>query len=246
MAKTPMKRSILQHLMWCQHTVSTPGYYLINEGVSDLTEEFEPDEETLQYVAEDAKTSFVKSYAMSVGLTVNLVDNDPVCKEILWYVKHLKTGSEADAKYVRFMLTDKIDDNTYTGYEVDANVSVSNIGGSAEDYLSTEATLNGKGSPKEVTVTKNTDGTFNVGTATPTCEFTFKVQDSSGAAISDAVVLVDGMDSKSTTSSGTASFKLQTSATYKYSVSATGKTPSAGSLTTTTQATQELTVTLAT
>lgn len=244
MAKTPMKRSTLIHLMYCQHTVATPGYYLINEGVSDLTEEFEPDEETLQYVAEDAKTSFVKSYAMSVGLTVNLVDGDPVCKEILWYVKHLKTGSEADAKYVRFMLTDKVGDDTYTGYEVDANVSVSNIGGSAEDYLSTEATLNGKGSPREITVKKNNDGTFTVDTATPTCDFTFKVTDNDNSPVSDAIVLVDGMDSKSTTSGGTASFKLKTSSTYNYSVSATGKTPYAGSVTTTTQAAQELTVTL--
>lgn len=242
MAKTPMKRSILQHLMWVQHTVSTPAYYLINEGVPELTEEFEPDEETLQYVAEDAKTSFVKSYAMSVGLTVSLVDEDPVCKEILWFMQNLKTGSEADTKYVRFMLTDKISDSTYIGYEVDANISISNIGGSAEDYLSSEATLNGKGSPRKITVVKKSDGTFTVSEATPTCDYTFKVTDTSSAPITDAVVLVNGMESKVTTSSGTASFKLKTSTEYYYSVQKTGKIPEASSVTTTTDSMQELTV----
>lgn len=244
MAKTPMKRSTLIHLMYCQHTVSTPGYYLINEGVTDLSEEFEPDEETLQYIAEDAKTSFVKSYAMSVGLTMSLVEGDTVCNEVLWYIKHLKTGNEADLKYVRFLLTDKIGENTYTGYLVDANISVSNIGGSAEDYLSTEATLNGKGSPREVTIKKNTDGSFEITDSVPTCEYTFSVKDSDSSPINNAVVMISGMESKTTTSSGTASFKLKTSTDYTYSVSAQGYTPKAGTITTNTNAIQQMDIEL--
>ncbi len=69
MAKTPQQRSAVQHLLLISEVGSSETWGLINEGVTDLTEEFNPDEETLKYVAEDSKTSFVKSYAPSISIS---------------------------------------------------------------------------------------------------------------------------------------------------------------------------------
>lgn len=165
MAKTPQQRSAVQHLLLVSESGSSEKWGLINEGVTDLTEEFNPDEETLKYVAEDAKTSFVKSYAPSISISAAVVSDDPVCDYIRKKINELPVGANSDTEYIRFCLLDKADDVTptankayYIGYRRSASISIGNIGGSAEDYLSTEITINGKGDQTKgyVTVDKTT------------------------------------------------------------------------------------------
>lgn len=165
MAKTPQKRSALQHLLLVSEAGSSETWALINEGVTELTEEFNPDDETLKYIAEDAKTSFVKSYAPSISLSAAVVSDDPVNIYMRKKINELPVGEAADTEYIRFCLLDKAEDVTptankayYIGYRRKGNISIGNIGGSAEDYLSTEITINGKGNQTKgyVTVDKTT------------------------------------------------------------------------------------------
>ena len=178
MAKTPQKRSAIQHLLLTSAAGSSETFSLINEGVTDLTEEFNPDDETLQYIAEDTKTSFVKAYAPSISLTAAIVADDPVCDYIRKKVNELSPGSDSDTEYIRFCLLDIPEDvestdtkKYYIGYRRKANIAVSNIGGGAEDYLSAEVTINGKGGQTQGYVTVDTSTgapTYTWSTTKPT------------------------------------------------------------------------------
>lgn len=156
MALTPQKRSALIHLI-NTGTSTTPKWSIVNEGVTTLTEEFNPDVETMQYVAEDSKTSFVKSYGASLTITMSVVDpeKDEVSKYLLDKITNLPVGAAADTEYIRCCLLNKVDGETakYTAYKQPANISISNFGGAADEYLGAEVVLNGKGDAQKGTLT---------------------------------------------------------------------------------------------
>lgn len=146
MAKTPQIRSTLKHFVNTSDD-GTEKWNFINEGVTDLTEEFNSDTETLQYVGEANKTTFTKSYAPSLSLTMSVVEGDPANEYFRQKVNELPIGSAADTAYVRFNVLDKVtgETDTYTAYKIDGNLAIESIGGSAEDYLGMSVTINGKG-----------------------------------------------------------------------------------------------------
>ena len=163
MSLTPIKRSSVIHLL-NTGTTSSPTWNLINEGVTELTENFNPDTDSLQYVAEDSATTVVKRYAPSISLTAVIVNGDPVNEWIRTQINTLPLGENADTQYIRFCVLDKISTgsttpNEYTAYMRNAVISVDSIGGEAGDNVNTTVNLNGKGDQikGKVTVTTTTD-----------------------------------------------------------------------------------------
>lgn len=185
MSFTPAKRSTVVHLVKTGKSAS--DWHIVNEGVTELSESFNPETDTLQYVAEDNATTVVKRYAPSISLSAVMVEEkdtngkpsnpDEVNKWILNTINTLPIGSSADTEYIRFTLHDLKGDtfnekgsNTYTGYKRKAVISVDSIGGAAGDNVGMELTLNGKGDATEVDVTfsKKTDGSgFDISVTDP-------------------------------------------------------------------------------
>lgn len=160
MALTPKGRSQLIHLLNVSDT-DTEEWAIINEGVTSLTEEFNPETETLQYIAENSKTIFTKTYGASVTINLSIVSDDKVNDFLRKKVMELPIGDKADVSYIRCCLLDVVSGstNTYTAYMQPANIAISSFGGEATEYLSAEVVLNARGEATKGTlsVTKGSD-----------------------------------------------------------------------------------------
>ena len=153
---SPEQRRALQHaLEFTPVGENKDSIHLISQGVSELTEEFNPDIEETHYIADKNGTTNIKRYAMTVPLTMEYIDDDKVCKFIRDRAMKMSTGSDAEVKYIRFSILDKETTpegktgNYYTAYKYNASVSVSSMGGAGEDFLGIEAQLNLHGDPIE-------------------------------------------------------------------------------------------------
>lgn len=179
MGITPEPRITIQHLLnvTSPYNFDSPDFQLINEGVNSLTEDFNPETETTQYIAERNATNFVKRYAPSISLTTFLVKGDKVNDRIREVINTLPIGGSADTDYVRFNLMDLTEQSgttlKYVGYRRRATITASNIGGEAGDTTEASITLAGKGDVIKGIVTVDTSG------ATPSFSF---VADSSTIA----------------------------------------------------------------
>lgn len=148
-------------------TTDAPDLRLINEGVTELTEEFNPDTEDTQYVAEKNGSTFIKKYRPSLSLTTLLVIGEDEVNQFLRLMTNiLPIGTKAQIDYVRFCILDAIDNatkdangnpnGTYAAQRCRANITVGSIGGSAGDNVSTSATINANGDPVQGFVTVST------------------------------------------------------------------------------------------
>lgn len=169
MSKSPEIRSTLRHLINVAETSDSEKYALVNEGVTELTEEFNPDTDTIQYVADENKTTVIKSYAPSISITMSIVKGDQVNEYLRKKIDELPLGDKADTSYIRFNVMDVKSGvkDEYTAYKRDASISVDSIGGSAEDYLGASLTLNGKGTATKGTLKVTVSGSNVTYTFTP-------------------------------------------------------------------------------
>lgn len=159
---SPKQRCVLQHALEFTpvgKTSTDKSIHLISKGVSELTEEFNPDIEETHYIADKNGTTNIKRYAMTVPLTMEYIDDNEVCKFIRQIAMKMSTGDDAEVKYIRFSILDKTTSpsgqtgDSYTAYQYNASVSVSSMGGPGEDYLGIEAQLNLHGDPTTGTIT---------------------------------------------------------------------------------------------
>lgn len=169
---SPSQRRALQHVLVFKPKKDSQSEetHLISQGVSELTEEFNPDIEETHYIADKQGTTNVKRYAMTVPLTMEYIDDDAVCKFIRRIAMEMPTGSDAEVDYIRFSVLDGTGNvengetkSPYTAYKYKASVSVSSMGGAGEDFLGIEAQLNLHGDPIKgtMTVTKGTPNTYS-------------------------------------------------------------------------------------
>lgn len=169
---SPEQRRVLQHALKFTPLGQTTGegIHLISQGVSELTEEFNPETEETHYIGDQYGTTTLKRYAMTVPLTMEYINDDEVCKFIRSIAMQMPTGSKADVKYIRFCILDdkKVTGETsYTAYQYNASVSVSSMGGAGEDYLGIEAQINLRGDPTTGKITITTQGDTKTYTFTP-------------------------------------------------------------------------------
>lgn len=152
---SPEQRRVLQHALKFTPLGQTSGegIHLISQGVSELTEEFNPETEETHYIGDQYGTTTLKRYAMTVPLTMEYINDDAVCTFIRSMAMQMPTGSKADVEYIRFCILDKETNpgeqtgDSYTAYKYNASISISNMGGAGEDYLGIEAQINLRGDP---------------------------------------------------------------------------------------------------
>ena len=162
---SPKQRYVLQHALEFEPVGgSGKSIHLISQGVSELTEEFNPETEETHYIGDQYGTTTLKRYAMTVPLTMEYVDDDEVCKFIRSMAMQMSTGSDADVEYIRFSTLDKETTpagqtgDFYTAYKYKASISISSMGGAGEDYLGIEAQINLRGDPTKGKIAIATQG----------------------------------------------------------------------------------------
>ena len=161
-----MKRHELLHYVNTSMGEAQAKYALLGDGISSLTEEMNPEEETNQWINYENGDSEVKSYTPSIEVEKQDCVDDDAQAWIDKMVDELPTGSSAITDYVRFRLKDKISEGVYTAYRRKCAVTVNNTGGDAGGNVVNSIKLSGKGSAVKGTFDIKTK-TFTEGEATP-------------------------------------------------------------------------------
>lgn len=163
-----MKRHLLRHFVDVKMdtTYAASEYHLLGEGVASLTEEFNAEEETQQWINEESGTTDIKSYTPSIEVERQDVDQDDSDLSD-WFdemIDTLPTGKAAATSYVRVRL--KGSGPTYPAILQPCVATVGSTGGDAGGNVTDVITLGGRGDKIKgtFTVSGNT-GTFTKDTA---------------------------------------------------------------------------------
>lgn len=153
-----MKRHELQHFVDINmdKTLSDTDYHLLGDGIASLTEEFNAEEETEQWINQENGTTDVKRYTPSISVEMQDIDQDDT-DLVDWFnnlIDTLPTGSKAISSYVRVRI--KGSGPSYPAVQRKCSVSVGSTGGDAGDNVTNSITLGGRGD--------GIQGTFNVQT----------------------------------------------------------------------------------
>lgn len=144
----------------------TPQYELLGDGITSLTENMNPEEETKHYIHMSKASNKVKAYQRTFDVDKEDCIDDEVQKWIDKLVDDLPTGASANTSFIRLRLKDAVDGETgvYNAIKVPCTVSVASSGGDGGDY--THNVINIKQQGEDV------KGTFNVKTKTFTAAAT--------------------------------------------------------------------------
>lgn len=150
-----MKRHLLAHFVDIKMDTSyeASDYHLLGEGISSLTEEFNAEEETEQWINQENGTTDLKSYTPSIEVEMQDVDQEDTAL-VEWVNKMidtLPTGKAAVTSYIRVRLSGK--GPTYPAVRRQCAVMVGGTGGDAGGNVTNTITLGGRGDGEA--------GTFN-------------------------------------------------------------------------------------
>lgn len=140
-------------------SATTASYELLGDGITSLTEEFNPTTNTKQYINQANGSTSVDSYAPSIDVEREHIHGDALQN---WWdekVKLLPTGSDAETDYVRINLFNTTStSNVYSAVKRKCTFAFNSIGGDAGSDWMDSMTLGGVGD--------GIQGTFNVQTKT--------------------------------------------------------------------------------
>lgn len=140
-------------------TSETPEYVLLGDGITSLTEEFNPESDTKQYINQSNGTTVIKSYTPSISIEKEYIKDDSLQKWIDEKVKTLPVGSDAESDYIRINLFEEgTTSGTYEAVKRRCTFQFDSVGGDAGSELVSALTLGGIGD--------GIKGTFNVSTKT--------------------------------------------------------------------------------
>lgn len=139
-------------------TASAPNYVLLGDGITSLTEEFNPEQDTKQYIHQSNGTTTVKSYTPSIAVEKEYIRDDELQKWMDEKIKILPTGTAAQSDYVRINILEEAVEGAYPAVKRRCSYQFDSIGGDAGDELVSGMTLGGIGD--------GIQGTFNVETRT--------------------------------------------------------------------------------
>lgn len=139
-------------------TEDAPNYVLLGDGISSLTEEFNPESDTKQYIHQANGTTSIKSYTPSISVEKEYIKDDELQNWINEKIKILPTGSAAQSSYVRINLLEESTDGVYPAVKRKCSYQFDSIGGDAGSELMNNMTLGGVGD--------GIQGTFDVKTKT--------------------------------------------------------------------------------
>lgn len=139
-------------------TADSPKYVLLGDGITSLTEEFNPESDTKQYINQTNGTTSIKSYTPSISIEKEYIQDDDLQKWMNEKIKLLPTGSAAQADYVRINILEAAVDGAYPAVKRKCSFQFDSIGGDAGAELMNSMTLGGIGD--------GIQGTFDVTTKT--------------------------------------------------------------------------------
>ncbi|MEZ3494658.1 MAG: hypothetical protein K1W38_20825 [Lachnospiraceae bacterium] len=140
-------------------TAETPEYALLGDGITSLTEEFNPESNTKQYIHQANGTTSIKSYTPSISVEKEYIKNEKLQKWMDEKIKLLPVGTAAESDYVRLnVMETPTAEGTYPAVKRRCSYQFDNIGGDAGSELKNSMTLGGIGD--------GIQGTFNVKTGT--------------------------------------------------------------------------------
>lgn len=140
-------------------TAETPEYVLLGDGITSLTEEFNPESNTKQYIHQANGTTSIKSYTPSISVEKEYIKNEKLQKWMDEKIKLLPVGTAAESDYVRLnVMETPTAEGTYPAVKRRCSYQFDNIGGDAGSELKNSMTLGGIGD--------GIQGTFNVKTGT--------------------------------------------------------------------------------
>lgn len=139
-------------------TADSPKYVLLGDGITSLTEEFNPESDTKQYINQTNGTTSIKSYTPSISIEKEYIQDDELQKWMNEKIKLLPTGSAAQADYVRINILEAAVDGAYPAVKRKCSFQFDSIGGEAGAELMSSMTLGGIGD--------GIQGTFDVTTKT--------------------------------------------------------------------------------
>lgn len=151
-----MKRHELLHYVDTSMGAGDAAFSLLGDGITELIENFNPEEETQQWINQENGDTDIKSYTPSIEVEKQDCVEDTTQAWFDKMVDELPTGASATTSYIRFRLKDKVSDGVYTAYRRQCAVSVTSYGGEAGSNVVTAVKLGGKGAAVK--------GTFDVST----------------------------------------------------------------------------------
>lgn len=159
-----MKRHLLRHFVDTKMdtTYTNSEFHLLGEGVASLTEEFNAEEDTQQWINEESGTTDIKSYRPSIQIERQNIDQKDT-NLTGWFEKmidDLPTGKAAATSYVRVRLIGT--GPSYPAILQPCVVTVGSTGGDAGGNVTDSITLSGRGDKIKGTLTIDAD----TGTAT--------------------------------------------------------------------------------
>lgn len=139
-------------------TKSEPQYVLLGDGITSLTEEFNPESDTKNYINLSNGTTSVKSYAPSISIEKEYIQGDDLQKWINEKIKILPTGAAAQSDYIRINILEEAVDGAYPAVKRECSYQFDSIGGDGGSELVNSMTLSGIGD--------GIQGRFNVTSST--------------------------------------------------------------------------------
>lgn len=149
--------SEMRHMLRHYFNIGTPAapkWVLLGDGIKSLTEGFNPESDTKQYINQENGTTNVKSYTPSMSVEREYI-SDELQAWIDEKIKVLPVGSKAVSEYVRVNLLDTpTEDGVYPAVKRKCTYQFDSIGGDAGSELVSAMTLGGVGDGEQ--------GTFSV------------------------------------------------------------------------------------
>ena len=140
-------------------TSDAPKHVLLGDGITSLTEEFNPETESKHYINMASASNQVKSYAPTISVEKEYIKDEELQKWIDEKVRLLPVGKEAEADYIRINILETASaDGSYPAVKRPCTYQFDSIGGEGGGYIMNNMTLSGNGD--------QVLGTFNVKTLT--------------------------------------------------------------------------------
>lgn len=134
---------------------TTASYVLLGDGITSLTEEFNVESETKQYIHQKNGTTVIKSYTPSISIEKEYIKDEELQAWVNEQVRLLPTGSDAEADYIRVNVFDTTTQTgVYKAVKRKCTFAIDSVGGDAGAELITGLTLGGIGD--------GVQGTFDV------------------------------------------------------------------------------------
>jgi hypothetical protein len=144
-------------------TTENPVWSLINEGVSSLTMNYNPEIEEEAYIADTASTKYTTGLGVETAFDMNRIKGDAANDKIFGLVWARSIGSAADSELVTINKASTLTGTVYPAVRETVNIIYNSMGDEALKPLKIGVTLAHQGNP--VKGTFNTSG--NTFTANP-------------------------------------------------------------------------------